>query len=402
MEDVCRWNVQPYQDTAARGWGYTVDSQMRSFWEAEALSDTDVVIIGGGLVGIQAAFAAAQQYPTARVLVLERGLVPTGASTRNAGFACIGSISEVAADIDLLGRDAAVEIVRRRNDGLRGLLETCAGHDVGFARDGGHEIFLEDHPSIDRIDELNELLRPITGTTTFEKRDDLAAQFGFSSRVRHLVTSPVEGTLHSGKLVSVLWGLAQRAGVMIRTGAEVTSVTDSHGTVELVVRCASGSWTVRAGSVIIATNAWIPDLVTTGQASQIQPARGQILVTEPLPGMPLHGSFHYDEGYVYFRPVGDRILLGGARNLAFEEEHTTSHDVTDRIQGALEALLRNVIAPSHPQLKIEYRWAGTMAFSPSKHPIVERISPNVTVAFGCNGMGVALSSEVATRAAAQV
>jgi glycine/D-amino acid oxidase-like deaminating enzyme len=113
--------------------------------------------------------------------------------------------------------------------------------------------------------------------------------------------------------------------------------------------------------------------------------------------MPLAGSFHYDEGYVYFRPVGNRILLGGARNLAFEEERTTSHDVTESIQGALETLLCGVIAPSHPQLKVEYRWAGTMAFSPSKHPIVERTSSHVIVAFGCNGMGVALSSETAER-----
>lgn len=375
---------------------------MRSFWEINAWSEADVVIVGGGLVGIQTALAAAKRQPGARVVVLERGLVPTGASTRNAGFACIGSISEVAADLDLLGMDAAVDIVRRRNDGLCRLLETVEGHDVGFVRDGGHEIFLENHPSLQRIDELNELLRPITGTTTFEQRDERVTHFGFSPKVLHLVTSSVEGTVHSGKLVSVLWGLAQRAGVMIRTGANVTSITDSHGIVELGVRSDVGDWVIRAGAVIVATNAWIPKLVPTGASSRIQPARGQILVTEPLPEMPLHGSFHYDEGYVYFRPVGNRILLGGARNLAFEEECTTSHDVTDRIQGALEALLREVIAPSHSQISIDYRWAGTMAFSPSKHPIVERITPHVTVAFGCNGMGVALSSEVAARAAAQV
>jgi gamma-glutamylputrescine oxidase len=399
MEGVCRLSVEPRQDTAVGGQGYTVDSQMRSFWEVNAWSEADVVIVGGGLVGVQTALAVIKRQPTARVVVLERGLMPTGASTRNAGFACIGSVSEVAADLDLLGTDAAVEIVRRRYDGLRRLLETCAGYDVGYVRDGGHEIFLEDHPSIERIDELNELLRPITGATTFEQRDDLVANFGFSPKVKHLVTSPVEGTVHSGKLVSVLWGLAQRAGVMIRTGANVTSITDSHDNVEISVRSVGGDWMIRAGAVIVATNAWIPELVSTGEASQIQPARGQILVTEPIPGMPLAGSFHYDEGYVYFRPVGNRILLGGARNLAFEEERTTSHDVTESIQGALETLLREVIAPSHPQLKIEYRWAGTMGFSPSKHPIVERISPHVTVAFGCNGMGVALSSETAERVA---
>lgn len=370
---------------------------MRSFWEHDAWSEADVVVIGGGLIGIQTALNILSTEPRSRVMVLERGLVPTGASTRNAGFACIGSISEVVADIDLLGQEAAVDIVRRRYEGLQGLMQTCQGYDVGFARDGGHEIFLEHHPSLDRIDEVNELLRPITNVTTFVRDDNHAREFGFAAHVQHLVTSPVEGTLHSGKLVDVLWGLAQRAGVMIRTGAEVTSVADGKNMVEVTVRTGIYDRTIRATRVIIATNAWIPDLVSAGQASQIVPARGQILLTEPLDVMPLRGSFHYDEGYVYFRPVGNRILLGGARNLAFDQERTTSHETSDLIQGALESLLREVIAPSQPTLAIEHRWAGTMAFSPTKHPIVERISPHVTVAFGCNGMGVALSSSIARR-----
>lgn len=370
---------------------------MRSFWEHDAWSEVDVVVIGGGLIGIQTALNILSTEPRSRVMVLERGLVPMGASTRNAGFACIGSISEVAADIDLLGEEAAVDIVRRRYEGLQGLMQTCQGFDVGFTRDGGHEIFLKHHPSLDRIDEVNELLRPITNVTTFIRDDNRAREFGFAPHVQHLVTSPVEGTLHSGKLVDVLWGLAQRAGVMIRTGAEVTSVVDAQDMVEVVVRTGVYDHSIRASRVVIATNAWIPGLVSTGQASQIVPARGQILLTEPLDVMPLRGSFHYDEGYVYFRPVGNRILLGGARNLAIDEERTTSHETSDLIQGALDTLLREVIAPSHPTLAIEHRWAGTMAFSPTKHPIVERISPHVTVAFGCNGMGVALSSSIARR-----
>ncbi|MFM8771448.1 MAG: NAD(P)/FAD-dependent oxidoreductase [Candidatus Kapaibacterium sp.] len=389
--------VLPQQDTAAGGWGYTVDSQMRSFWEVEAWSDADVVVIGGGLIGVQTALRIAQTEPNRRVMLLERGLVPTGASTRNAGFACIGSISEVVADIDLLGQDAAVDIVRRRYEGLQGLMQTCQGYDVGFTRDGGHEIFLEHHPSLDRIDEVNELLRPITNVTTFIRDDLRAREFGFAPHVRHLVTSPVEGTLHSGKLVDVLWGLAQRAGVMIRTGAEVMSIEDATDHATVHVRVGTSDYQVRTGNVVVSTNAWIPELVSTGIASQIQPARGQIIITEPLASMPLRGSYHYDEGYVYFRPVNDRILLGGARNLAFDQERTTSHDVTEDIQGALETLLREVIAPYQPNIRIEHRWAGTMAFSPSKHPIVERVSSHVTVAFGCNGMGVALSHSIAQR-----
>jgi gamma-glutamylputrescine oxidase len=372
---------------------------MRSFWENQAWSEADVVIIGGGLIGIQTALEVVRVRPSSRVILLERGLMPTGASTRNAGFACIGSLSEVAADIDLLGAEAALDIVRRRHDGLQGLLSTCHGHDIGYLNHGGNEIFLDEHLSLNRIEEVNEMLRPITGTTTFQIRHDLVSAFGFSARVRHLVHSPVEGTLHSGKLVRALWSMAQQAGVQLRTGSTVTSIeSDPAGTI-VHMRGGSQEYQIRAGSVVVATNAWIPELVQDHEAAKITPARGQILVTEPIESLPLKGSFHLDEGYVYFRSFEDRILVGGARNLAFDEEQTTSHDITDRIQDALEKLLREVIAPYRPSIKVDYRWAGTMAFSPSKHPIVEKVKPNVIVAFGCNGMGVALSHSIAQRVA---
>jgi glycine/D-amino acid oxidase-like deaminating enzyme len=63
-------------------------------------------------------------------------------------------------------------------------------------------------------------------------------------------------------------------------------------------------------------------------------------------------------------------------------------------------MLRDVIVPYHANVVVEHRWAGTMAFTPSKQPFVGRISPGVIVAFGCNGMGVALSSSIATSASA--
>ncbi|MBU3678740.1 MAG: FAD-binding oxidoreductase [Candidatus Kapabacteria bacterium] len=389
--------VVPRQDTATGASGYTVDLSMRSFWEAQTWLEADVVIVGAGLVGVQTAIAHAAQRPRDRVLLLERGYMPTGASTRNAGFACIGSVSEVAVDVDLHGPDRAVEIVQMRSEGLAGLLSTCEGHDVGFTRQGGHEIFLDEHPALQRIDEINELLQPVTGLATFERHDAWIAPFGFAPSVQHLVSSPVEGTLDSGKLLDVLWGIAQHRGVMIRTGVHVVSINEGAGTASVYARVGTEDVCIRAGSVVVATNAWIPELVHDHAASAIIPARGQIIVTEPVPSMPLTGSYHFDEGYVYFRPVGNRILLGGARNLDFNAEQTTSHDVSQQIQEALETLLRDVIAPSHTDLRIDHRWSGTMAFSPTKQPIIDRVSPHVIVAFGCNGMGVALSSSIAKR-----
>lgn len=372
---------------------------MRSFWEHDSWLTYDVVIIGGGIIGINTAIECATRHPEWRVLLLERNLLPTGASTRNAGFACVGSLSEIASDIDLMGSDAARNLVQHRLDGLTLLRERCSGLDIGYTENGGSEIFLDDHSSLSRLDEVNDLLSPIFGCAVFSQRNDLIATYGMSPSISTLIFTPFEGTLHSGKLIAALWTMAEKAGVHIRTGAEVVSVEDTAEGVEVLVRTIHQDVRITSGKAVIATNAMIPTLATGSVLPEILPGRGQVVVTKPLPNLKLKGSFHADEGFYYFRSLGDRVLLGGGRNLDFEGERTTSHQTTEQIQTVLENMLRTVILPNHPELEIEHRWAGTMAFTATKQPYVGNVSPHCVVAFGCNGMGVALSSNVARESA---
>ena len=66
---------------------------MLSYWEKQSLLQYDHIVLGSGIVGLSAAISLKERQPQARVLVLERALLPTGASTKNAGFACIGSLT---------------------------------------------------------------------------------------------------------------------------------------------------------------------------------------------------------------------------------------------------------------------------------------------------------------------
>src|SRR5690606_16003798 len=93
----------------------------------------------------------------------------------------------------------------------------------------------------------------------------------------------------------------------------------------------------------------------------VLPARGQVLITAPVPGLALKGTFHADEGYYYFRELNGRVLLGGGRHLDKAGETTWEDATTPRIQGALEELLRNTILPGHT-FTIEHRWTGVMGF----------------------------------------
>ena len=84
--------------------------------------------------------------------------------------------------------------------------------------------------------------------------------------------------------------------------------------------------------------------------------------------------------------------------MAFEAEATDEMAITQTIQERLEQLLRNIILPGKSP-RVARRWAGIMGFGPEKKPIVKRLGPRTVLAFGCNGMGVALGSLIGDEAA---
>ena len=351
-------------------------------------SDYDVAIVGGGIIGMSTAIELKERDPHLNVVVIERSWPPKGASTRNAGFACFGSLSEIAHDVDLMGAERARDLVRRRLEGLVILRQRCGDDLINYEQHGGHEIFLEHHSALDRLDEINALLEPLFQAPAFERRDDLIDWFGFNG-VHALVRTPFEGTLHSGKMLHRLWEIAKRHGVEIHIG-EVVGRTQRPGNEHRII-VGEEKRTIDTHTVILATNALV-------QAEDIEPGRGQILLTEPLTSTPIWGSFHMNEGYVYFRNVGERILLGGGRDQAFAEEQTTEFGITETIQQSLENLLHTVIAPGKPPA-IESRWSGIMGFREDKQPFVGEVAPGIIQAFGCNGMGVALGSSIGAQVA---
>ena len=121
-----------------------------SFWEQDAMLDADLVVVGGGIIGLQTALEWRAARPRDRIVVLERGLLPAGASTRNAGFACFGSLTEILHDIDAMGADAAVALVERRWRGLHRLRERLGEEAMGYEGFGGYELlFAEQLPALD-------------------------------------------------------------------------------------------------------------------------------------------------------------------------------------------------------------------------------------------------------------
>lgn len=110
---------------------------MLSFWETQSFLEYDCIIIGSGIVGLSTACSLKEKYPDRSVLVLERGIFPTGASTKNAGFACYGSAAEIWNDVKSLGWDNALEVVELRVKGMRKLRQRLSDNNIDYQENGG-------------------------------------------------------------------------------------------------------------------------------------------------------------------------------------------------------------------------------------------------------------------------
>lgn len=369
-----------------------------SFWEAESFySHKQIIIIGAGLAGLWSAIELYKQDNALNILILEKGIIPNGASTRNAGFACFGSPTELWHDTETLGLDAMLHTVEMRYKGIE-KIRGCFGGNIDYDNCGGYELLSDEFDDDDleeRLALLNKSLQYITGAeTTFYINDEEIKKFKFNG-LKHLIENKLEGSLHSGKLVQALTKKALGLGIEIINQAEVTGWRHEDGYIKISTKQGIG---FSCDQLLLCTNGFTGNL---SRDIDIKPGRGQIIVTSHIENLPFRGTFHFDGGFYYFRNLGNRVLLGGARNKAFEEEATNTLETTEIIQNELERFLHEHILPGRT-FTIEHRWSGIMGFTGNHQPVVKEIGPGVFAVITCNGMGVALSPIIAEKVAALV
>ncbi len=369
-----------------------------SYWERESFfKNIDVAIIGSGIVGLNAAISLKEQHPALKIVLLDRGVLPIGASTRNAGFACFGSMTELLDDLEEHGESEVLQLVEKRWKGLLRLRERVGDRHLEYEPKGGFEIFKADESKryewcLDRMNWMNKQLAPIIEThDIFSKADHLIDKFQFGE-VKHLIRNQAEGQINTGKMMRSLLKLAQSLAIDIFNGFDVDRVEEDTTFVEIISK---NNWRIKANKVLIANNGFASQLC---DLPDVLPARNQVLITEPIEDLPFTGTFHYDSGYFYFRNVGKRILLGGGRHLAKATEQTDEFGTSQQIKTALQNLLKEVILPNH-KTEIDMWWSGILGVGEQKKPIIKFISPNVMVAVRLGGMGVAIGSLVGEEAA---
>lgn len=132
----------------------------------------------------------------------------------------------------------------------------------------------------------------------------------------------------------------------------------------------------------------------------MQAVRNQVFITERLKDNPLKSCYHFDQGYIYFREIDNRILIGGTRNLHSTQETTDQFGQTDNVRSYLKAFVEDrVIGRS---IQFEYEWSGILGVGETKAPIIEEIEDGLFVGVRLGGMGVAIGSGVGQRLAEMV
>ena len=186
---------------------------------------------------------------------------------------------------------------------------------------------------------------------------------------------------------------AKKLNVDILNGIHISKMLEENDFVELQT---TNNWSIKTAKVIVATNGFSQQLLPE---VDLQPARNQVLITQPIPNLKLKGCFHYDKGYVYFRNIHNRILLGGGRNINPDEEQTDVFGMTEEIQNYLINLLKIHFLPNQA-FEIDRWWSGILGVGSSKIPLTKKVSERITVAIRLGGMGVAIGMLVGEEGAA--
>jgi len=363
-----------------------------SYWEqTEFVNNADVIIIGSGIVGLSAALYLKKQQPALKVLMLERCLLPSGASTKNAGFACFGTVSEQIAYLKRSSEQEVLRMVDYKWRGLQRMRQNLGDENIDFHQYGGYELFMNSEQSqaeesLDNLTYFNNLLKQAIGAPDiYAVANDKIADFGFAG-VGQMIVNHYEGQVNTGKMMRALLHKVYATGTLILNECDVTQM-DSDGS-QIHLRTSKGDF--KAAKVILATNAFAAQLYPE---LEVIPGRGQVLVTKAIADLKLKGTYHFNEGYYYFRNIDDRILFGGGRNLDYKAEQTFDFGHTEKVKQQLTQYLNEMILPGQTA-EIDYWWSGIMGFGEDINPIVKEVKPGIYCAVRCNGMGVAMGSLV--------
>jgi glycine/D-amino acid oxidase-like deaminating enzyme len=341
---------------------------MGSYWQREPPAPRaapildgppDVVVVGGGVTGCSCALALAER--GLRVRLHEAREVAAGASGRNGGFALRGGAMPYPDAVRDLGRDRA-RALWRLSERTLDTIESLAGD--ALRRVGSLKLAADDEELAELRVEADALAEDGFDVEWLDELPPVLAG-AFPGGFRH----PTDGALQPSRWVCRLASRAAAAGVEIHEHSRVESLDD-----------------LDVPNVVLATDGYTHGLVPELDAA-IRPTRGQVLVTEPLADELFPAPHYARRGYDYWQQLPDRRLVyGGKRDAAVDEEWTAEEAVTNRVQQRLEEAVERLTGTPPA---VEQRWCGIWGTTVDQLPMAGRVPDRdgVWVAAGYSGHG---------------
>ncbi len=364
-------------------------------------SECDVCIVGGGFTGAWTAHYLSQMTPGLKIVILENQIVSRGASTRNAGFLCYGSPSEVLEDIENMGTEKNRELLLMRYAGLQQIKNTVPASAAQISWDGGSEIFTPDNPMLyervmDQLQEINRVIESTTGQSPYTPLPNDQLPGGGKNGSKGIAIRG-EGQVQPAKLLTYINNLNTSRGVSLCEGTAVSSI---HKEGDHCAINTNRSLRIKSRKVLIATNGFYNRLYPASQ--EVIPARNTVLLLKTPENFTLKGNYHAERGYIYFRSVDGMLLIGGGRHWMAEEENGDELRVNEELKSRLTQWAKENLFNRDTKLDEVMSWSGIIGTGSEKYPLLEWKDENVLAAVRLSGMGVALSPVIARKAAAML
>lgn len=325
-----------------------------------ASTSSDAVVVGLGASGLAAVDAFLER--GLDVVGLDATVVGGGAAGRNGGL-LLGGLALFHHDaVVALGLERATAAYRATLDELD---RAAARHPAIVRRTGSLRIA----SSTAEMQDCEEHLRALHASAIGAEPYDGPQGTGILV-VDDAVIDPLARCVDDARR-------ARAAGARLHQHSPVASFATGRAAT------ASGL-VVEADHVVICVDGGLESLVPE-LAGRVRSTRLQMASTAPASDVTMHHPVYRRFGYDWWQQLPDgRLAVGGGRDLPVEEEWGAPPEPSEPVQSHLDHLLREVIGTT---AEVERRWAGSVAYTDSRLPVVEILHDGVAVAGAYSGHG---------------
>ena len=335
----------------------------------------DIILIGGGVIGLSIAYELAGQ--GASVRILDQGPLGQESSWAGAGMVSPGDPAK-ARSLDAKLR--AESFVRWPDWSAR--LRDETGIDNGFSLCGAIELS-PTHSRNELIAAANEWRLDGINVEELDSRQLHQLEPNLHPELDHAIHMPQAGQVRNPRHLKALIAACLARGVQLSPGTPVIGF-EGQGRRTTSVRTVEG--TISADQFVVCSGAWSKSVLSLANFNvEVEPLRGQIVLLN-TPRLPIRRVLEVGPRYLVPRSDG-RILIGSTEEHAGFDKSNTAEAIADLIRFATE------LVPTLKTARFERCWSGLRPMSRTGLPYLGRVphSENLFVAAGHFRLGLTLS-----------